>query len=183
MPITPGVSFSVLAALLLVSGMTGPALAANSDLVRPPAEGAHFRKMTASDKVPRGTPCTTYVPAYSNIYLFESGSIPMAINLSVRNTDAKSPLYIQSINYYGADGTLLEDVLTDTRILAPMATATYVIDQHDMRGGSGANFYVSWKAESGTEEPLVEAVMAGYRGSKGLSFSSRGVHNSGCQRY
>ena len=181
MPIIPAVRPCIVLAVALVAALQPPAAAADSYVTRAPADGDHFRPLGASDKLPAGKSCNVYVPAYSNIYLFESGSIPLAINLSIRNTDAAKPIYIESINYFAAEGTLVETVLAETRVLAPMATATYVIDQHDMRGGSGANFTVAWKGSGGVEEPLVEAVMAGYRGSKGLSFSSRGVNASHCK--
>ncbi len=170
--------FTSLAVLLPAS--VNVALAADSYVTRIPARGEHFRVAQSSDPSPGGSGCTVYVPAYSNIYLFESGSIPLAINLSIRNTDASHPVFINKISYYAANGALVEAVLTQSWILAPMATATYVIDQHDMRGGDGANFLVEWRASSHTSSPLVETVMAGYRGSKGLGFSSRGVPTGGC---
>jgi hypothetical protein len=167
---------------LVFTGATAfdPAYAADSYVTRRPVQGAHFRRAGPEDIIPEGPLCNVYVAAYSHIFLFESGKIPLAINLSIGNTDLTKPLFIKRIGYYSADGTLIESVLSNNWILAPMATANYIIDQHDSRGGSGDNFVVQYTSHGDTSAPLIESVMAGYRGSKGLAFSSRGIAAGGC---
>ena len=166
---------------LLTISSSNSVFARDSHITRSPEQGQYFRRAGPDDKIPDAGNCAAYVPAYSHIYLFESGRIPFAINLSIRNTDIKNPVYLNKIEYYAADGKLIETVLADTWILAPMASATYVIGQHDMRGGAGANFVVQWLSSGTSSKPLIETVMAGYRGSKGLSFSSRSVPVGECQ--
>ncbi len=46
--------------------------------------------------------------------------------------------------------------------------------ESDLRGGSGANFIVKWKADVPANRPIIEAVMIGARGQQGISFTSRG---------
>ena len=159
-----------------------PALAAKSYVTHRPEQGPHFHRIEPEQALPENATCSTYVPAYSDIYLFEGGSIPLAINLSIRNTDREQPIYLKNISYYGAEGERIEAILSTPWKLAPMATATYTIDQHDMRGNIGANFMIDWTAPSNASPPLTETVMAGYRGAKGLSLTSRGVITGGCER-
>jgi hypothetical protein len=165
---------------LLLSPLTSAAVSSESFVTRRPDQGQYFRRAGPEDALPSSPVCASYVPAYSSIYLFEGGSIPLAINLSVRNTDPLKPIYLRQILYYGADGSLAETIMANPWILAPMATATYVINQHDMRGGAGANFVVQWFNQPDTNAPLIETVMAGYRGAKGLSLTSRGVTSGQC---
>lgn len=157
-----------------------PAMAAKSYITRLPDTGPHFHPVDPEQPIAELALCSTYVPAYSSIYLFEGGSIPLAINLSIRNTDRKYPLYLQKIAYYGSQGNMIEAVLAKPWKLAPMATATYIIDQHDMRGDFGVNFVVDWKVPANASPPLIETIMAGYRGAKGLSLSSRGAVTGNC---
>ena len=171
----------LVAIVVFMLGLESAAYAADSFVTRRPEQGQYFRRAGPNDTTPVAPSCSAYVPAYSHIYLFESGSIPLAINLSIRHTDTDTPVYLEKISYFAADGKLIETVLADTWILAPMATATYVIDQHDMRGGAGANFMVQWARDKDSASPLIETVMAGYRGSKGLSFISRGISSAECQ--
>lgn len=176
-------SYAAAAAVILAQVnmlLPAPALAAKSFVTRRPEQGSHYHRVGPEQAVPQNMPCSTYVPAYSDIYLFEGGSIPLAINLSIRNTDRNQPIYVQTIGYYGTEGNLIEAILAVPWQLAPLATATYIIDQHDMRGNFGANFIVEWIASTTTNPPLIETVMAGYRGAKGLSLASRGVISGDC---
>ena len=158
-----------------------PALAGKSFVTRRPEQGPHFHRVNPEQALPQSvTNCSTYVPAYSDIYLFEGGSIPLAINLSIRNTSREHPIYITNIAYFGTQGNLIEAILSTPWKLAPMATATYIIDQHDMRGNFGANFTVDWSLPDNADKPLIETVMAGYRGAKGLSLTSRGIITGDC---
>jgi hypothetical protein len=58
--------------------------------------------------------------------------------------------------------------------LKPLESLVYIVKESDMRGGSGANFIVKWKADVPVNMPVLEAVMIGARGQQGISFTSRG---------
>lgn len=112
-----------------------------------------------------------YVPAYSKIYTNdENSTFDLTVTLSVRNTDAESPIVISSIRYYDTAGSLVREYIQSPLELAPMATTEVVVSRLDSHGGSGANFIVEWGAEELVHEPIVEALMTGTSGQQGLSF-------------
>ncbi len=49
-------------------------------------------------------------------------------------------------------------------------TAWFVSHLGDTRGGLGANFVVHWVANHSISDPVVETVMAGSVGTRGISF-------------
>lgn len=114
---------------------------------------------------------SVYVPAYSHIYWGTGEAVPLAITLSVRNTDAAEPIRIDRVRYYDGDGELVREQPEAPLVLAPMATASFLVEAQDPSGGSGANFLVDWSARDSVSMPLIEAVMVG---DDGLSFKSRG---------
>jgi hypothetical protein len=113
---------------------------------------------------------TVYVPAYSHIYRGTGEAVPLAITLSVRNTDAVEPIRIDRVRYFDDDGRLVREQPEVPLVLAPMAAAAFLVQAEDRSGGSGANFLVDWSAQESVSMPLIEAVMIG----DGLSFKSRG---------
>ncbi|MBK1630094.1 hypothetical protein CKO31_04925 [Thiohalocapsa halophila] len=115
---------------------------------------------------------SVYVPAYSHIYRNTGETVPLAITLSVRNTDAAEPIRIDRVRYFDGDGQLVREQSEAPLVLAPMATASFLVKAQDPSGGSGANFLVDWSARESVSMPLIEAVMVG---DDGLSFKSRGV--------
>ena len=139
-----------------------------------PDTGSHFYKVE-SDAAKITPRCEVYVPAYSHIYLTERGRAQLAVTLSIRNVNAKAPLIISKIEYFDTKGALVDKLINGNFGLAPMATASFVIEQKDTRGGAGANFIVEWASETEGRHPIIETIMAGYVGTRGLSFSSRGV--------
>lgn len=168
----------VLACSLLLFMLSLPA---QSDLVRKsPGNGAHFYSVQPAD-VKASRDCSVYVPAYSHIYLSENSQVPLAVTLSVRNINPDKRLIIKGVDYFDTRGQKLDSLIKGWFALAPMATASFVIDQQDLSGGAGANFIVQWATDNAAQEPLIEAVMAGYRGTKGLSFSSRSVKLLPCE--
>lgn len=165
--------------LVLIAFMV--ASPAQSELLRKsPGHGAHFYPVKP-EEVKATRDCSVYVPAYSHIYLSESSQVPLAVTLSVRNMNADKRLIIKSVNYFDTTGKKLDSLMSSWFALAPMATASFVIDQQDLSGGAGANFIVHWATDENAQEPLIEAVMAGYRGTKGLSFLSRSVKLLPCE--
>ena len=116
-----------------------------------------------------------YVPAYSNIKSFDGKSkINISVNLSVRNTDVNRPIVIQYLDYYNSSGMKSKAFLDSPVRLKPMATLDFHITQADTIGGSGANFYLKWSADTIVHEPIVEAIMVGSSGTLGFSWSSKG---------
>ena len=157
------------------------ALPAHSELVRKsPGQGDHFYSVKP-DQVKAARDCSVYVPAYSHIYLAENSQVPLAVTLSVRNINPDKRVIIKQVDYFDTTGKKLDSLIGSWFALAPMSTATFVIDQQDLSGGAGANFIVHWATDDEAQEPLIEAVMAGYRGTKGLSFSSRSVKLRTCE--
>ncbi len=122
--------------------------------------------------------CAVYVPAYSHIYLTTNQTTSLGITLSIRNVDSQRKIYISRVEYYDTDGALTDVLANGLFALEAMATVSFVIDQHDMRGGVGANFIVRWTGEKEIHPPIIEAVMVGSAGTKGYSFSSRGENIS-----
>ncbi|MGD2019753.1 MAG: DUF3124 domain-containing protein [Thiohalocapsa sp.] len=114
---------------------------------------------------------SVYVPAYSHIYRNTGATVPLAITLSVRNTDAAEPVSIDRVRYFDGDGQLVREQPEAPLVLAPMATASFLVEAEDPSGGSGANFLVDWSARESVSMPLIEAVMVG---DDGLAFKSRG---------
>lgn len=117
---------------------------------------------------------TVYVPVYSHIYMSDGGALDLAITLSVRNTDIHRPLLVTAVNYYDTAGKIIENYLDKPRMLAPMASTYFFVNQTDTRGGSGANFIVQWAAEKLPNRPVIEAIMAGSRGTHAISFLTEG---------
>ena len=117
---------------------------------------------------------TLYVPIYSSILVGE-GAAPteMAATLAIRNTDIEHPIFITEVAYYDTAGKLIETYLDGIYGLGPMASAFILINVSDQRGGLGANFLVTWRAEAPGSDPVVEAIMVGASGTKGFSFTSQ----------
>lgn len=142
-----------------------------------PDVNSHFYKVDPNSiKLERR--CSVYVPAYSHIYLTENQTASLGITLSIRNIDSNRSIYITRVDYYDTKGKLADTLNNGLYALAPMATASYVISQKDVRGGVGANFVVQWAAEKQIYPPIIEAIMAGHAGTKSYSFSSRGENIS-----
>lgn len=115
-----------------------------------------------------------YVPAYSHIYSRGGEAFLLEVTLSVRNTDPEHPIRIDQVRYFDTEGRPIRE-LTQTPIeLGPLQTASYLVEKHDVEGGSGANFIVDWSTDREVNPPLIEAVMVGVDKTHNLSFTSRG---------
>ena len=118
---------------------------------------------------------TLYVPAYSDIpFIDETRRFQLAVTLSVRNTDAAQAIQIMSVRYFDAEGRFLHAYVEPLRRLGPLASTTFVVHEHDTRGGAGASFLVEWRAEVPVHAPVVEAIMIGTSSQQGISFLSPG---------
>jgi hypothetical protein len=113
---------------------------------------------------------TLYVPVYSHIYIHEGEPYPLTATLSIRNTDSGSPLYVKAVRYYDSTGKLVQSYLERPLMLGPLAATEFLVEERDVRGGSGANFVVEWVSQAFVTEPVIEAVMIGATSQQGISF-------------
>ncbi|ESQ16858.1 MAG: hypothetical protein N838_25140 [Thiohalocapsa sp. PB-PSB1] len=117
-----------------------------------------------------------YVPVYTRIYQTEkkASKQPLSSTLAIHNVDPSSAIHITSVRYYDHAGAKLKDYIDAPRSLGPFASANFVVDITEDRGGVGANFIVEWQAAEKVVSPIVEAIMIGGSGTQGLSFVTRG---------
>lgn len=112
-----------------------------------------------------------YVPVYSHIYYDGGRPYLLETTLSIRNVDPNRPIYLSAVDYYDTHGKLSKKKIDRLIELDPLQTIEFLVERHDVSGGSGANFIVEWHA--GTEDthaPLIEAVMVGRSGTNAISF-------------
>ena len=118
---------------------------------------------------------TVYVPGYSHIYGGDrERPVPLAVTVSIRNTDPVRAITLEAVDYYNSAGNLVKRYVAEPIELGMLASTRYVVAESDMAGGSGANFLVRWSAAKPVNVPIVEAIMIGTRGQQGISFTSRG---------
>ncbi|MFN2167436.1 MAG: DUF3124 domain-containing protein [Anaerolineae bacterium] len=115
-----------------------------------------------------------YVPAYSHIYSRGGQAFLLEVTLSVRNTDPELPIRVDQVRYYDTQGRQIRELTKEPITLAPLQTASYLVEKRDIEGGSGASFIVAWSAGAAVNPPIVEAVMVGVDKTHNLSFTSRG---------
>ena len=112
-----------------------------------------------------------YVPVYSHIYYDGGRPYLLETTLSIRNVDPKQPVYVSAVEYYDTHGTLSKKQVDRLIKLNPLQTIEFLVERHDVTGGSGANFIVEWHAGTkDTHAPLIEAVMVGRSGTNAISF-------------
>jgi len=117
---------------------------------------------------------TVYVPVYSHIYADGGKPHLLEATLSIRNLDPNRAITIKSVKYFDTRGSLIKEYLDSKMRLGPLETSAFLVEKHDTRGGSGANFIVVWDAEEPVYEPLVEAIMIGFSEGNSISFTSPG---------
>ena len=156
--------------LVLIVGLVGVAGPSSAQRLSPPpttkcaaGEAAHTLGQTIHD------------PAYSYIfYQNQKRRYPLAVTLSIRNTDEQHPLKVTSTRYVGTEGQVLKEYVETPILLGPLASTEFFVDEQDRSGGLGANFLVEWVAEQPVYGPVVEAVMIGTAGTQAISFVSTG---------
>jgi hypothetical protein len=113
---------------------------------------------------------TVYVPVYSHIY--SGGGQPhlLEVTLSVRNTDPERTIRLVAVQYFDTRGALVKNHLEEKLELGPMETVDFLVEKQDTRGGSGANFIVTWDSDQPVYEPIIEAVMIGLTKEHSISF-------------
>ncbi len=118
-----------------------------------------------------------YVPLYSHIYAddrYKDKPFALTATLSIRNTDLKAALILDSVDYYDSHGRKLRSYINQPVKVGPLASIRYTVPESDKEGGSGAKFLVRWHAEKPVSEPIVESVMIGTQMQQGISFISPG---------
>lgn len=119
---------------------------------------------------------TVYVPAYSSVYHGDKNrEVNLAITLSIRNTDFKKSVTVNSIDYYDEKGKKVRSYITAPFTLAPLETKSFVVHESDTAGGLGASFIVIWKSDGKISMPLIESIMISTAMQQGISFTSRGI--------
>lgn len=118
---------------------------------------------------------TTYLSVYSQIYSqTDRNTKDLTVTVSLRNTDAKERIFIESAHYYDTKGDLIVSYFSTPIYLEPMETVDIIIDETDQLGGTGGNFIFDWKIKPNCTEPIFEAVMISTAGQQGLSFVTTG---------
>lgn len=117
----------------------------------------------------------SFVPLHSTL-LGQGGVTRLNFSgtLSIHNTSATNVLAVQQIDYRSGAGRLVESYLSAPIYLRPYASMQVTIAQDDVRAGVGASFTVDWATPAGTDEPVVDAVMASFVGTRSYSFLSPG---------
>ena len=95
--------------------------------------------------------------------------------VSIRNTDGKRPLRIQSARYFDTHGKMLSERVPSPITIQPYGTLEIFIDLNDSAGGSGANFVIRWEADQPINPPLVESLHANMDGGKAVIFMTQAV--------
>ena len=82
-----------------------------------------------------------YVPAYSHIYYQnQKRRCPLAVTLSIRNTDEQHPLKVTSTRYVGTEGQVLKEYVETPILLGPLASTEFFVDEQDKSGDSVLTF-------------------------------------------
>ena len=115
-----------------------------------------------------------YVPVYSHIYAKGGTPVLLETTLSIRNTDPERNVVVTSIKYYDTKGNMIEEYLDGNLELSSLESTEVLVVKQDIRGGSGANFIVTWRADAPVHLPMVQAVMVGGEGDRKISFLSSG---------
>ena len=117
-----------------------------------------------------------YVSIYSDIPAdnrYKNKPFDLTATLSIRNTDLKSSLVLDMVDYYDSPGNKLQSYLTEPVTVAPLASTRFIVREGD-QGGSGAKFLVRRHSDKPVTAPIVETVMIGTQLQQGISFICRG---------
>jgi hypothetical protein len=124
---------------------------------------------------------TLYLPIYSHMLygnLGKSGKasyVLLSSLVSIRNTDARRSLRVQSAKYFDTNGKLLGERVPAPVVVPPLGTLELFVELNDASGGSGANFIIKWDAEQPLNPPLVESLHVNMDGGKAVIFMTQSV--------
>lgn len=119
---------------------------------------------------------TLYLPIYSHVWHgnLDKAGVPLkslvSALVSIRNTDSKRAIRVTSAHYYDTRGKLLAEYVSQPKTIGPMGTYEMYVERKESAGGSGANFLITWQADTPVNPPIVEALHADIQGHKTLSF-------------
>jgi hypothetical protein len=184
----PGYLFTLMVALLVIVALASLAtvlLSLRLDVTLEELESEDFSDVQDVGAAPgdgdtaiaiEGFACTskTYVPVMAAVYSGNKHTVTgLAATLSIRNVSETEQFGITRVDYFDRNGKRLRRYVSDPLRLGPLQTRQYYIDLTDSKGSSGANLIVAWAANRDTPDPLVDAVMIGGYGTKGISLTSR----------
>ncbi len=156
--------------ILFLAGYIGSQIHEMEDQLRYHAPVSNSARSNREINLEKGR--TVYVPAYSHIYSGEGEPQLLAITLSIRNTDPDRSIRIVEARYFDTKGKLVKNYVDGIVKMAPLETIDLLVEKQDKRGGSGANFIVTWKSDEAVYEPIIEAVMIGVARNQNISFIS-----------
>ncbi|MDO8598136.1 MAG: DUF3124 domain-containing protein [Sulfuricaulis sp.] len=119
-----------------------------------------------------------YLPIYSHIWHGDTDNKgqPMkalvSVSVSIRNTDPAKSIRVDSAQYYDTDGKKLREYVTSPKTIGPMGTYEIFVPRSDDTGGSGANFVISWKADTPASQPIVEGFHANLPVGRSIAFTT-----------
>lgn len=116
-----------------------------------------------------------FVATYSEVHWTEDQTELVASNLSIRNTSLTESIILKYVDFYDDHGNLFENYISEEVTIAPMASALYRLDQHDLKGGAGSNFLIEWESQVPVTMPYVENVSFRMSAAQSFSFTSPGV--------
>jgi hypothetical protein len=117
-----------------------------------------------------------YVPVYPSIYYMgQKKSLDLTVTLSIHNISPDISITLDSVEYYNQEGKLIKKILEKPRVLNPLETTSFVVNEKKEPGGVGANFMVTWRASKQVNPPIIQAVMITTTVSQGISFITDGV--------
>lgn len=118
---------------------------------------------------------TIFLPVYSHISHGDKlRPFNLAVTISLRNTDAATPVTITGAEYYDANGKLIRNLVPNPVALMPLHSIEYKIKESDVAGGSGGSVVLKWSSQKPASPLLAESIMIGTSSAQGLSYSSRG---------
>ncbi|QNM86581.1 DUF3124 domain-containing protein [Polaribacter pectinis] len=118
----------------------------------------------------------SYLSIYAQIYsVSEHKTHNLTSMVSLRNTSDIDTIYILKADYYDTHGKVVRKYFNQPIYLAPLETAEIIIDEIDVKGGTGSNFIFEWKIPKDCPEPLFEGIMNSTVGQQGLSFATQAV--------
>lgn len=119
-----------------------------------------------------------YLPIYSHIWHGDTdkNGQPMktlvSVSVSIRNTDPVKSIRVDSAQYYDTDGKKLREYVMAPKTIGPMGTYEIFVPRGDDTGGSGANFVISWKADTPASQPIVEGFHANLPVGRSIAFTT-----------
>lgn len=122
-----------------------------------------------------------FLPIYSHMLYGNIGrsgaanKVLLSALVSIRNTDPRRSLRLVSARYYETQGRFLREYVTAPVVLPPFGTHELFVELHDESGGSGANFYLKWEADTAMNPPLVEAIHANMDSGKAVILTTQAV--------